>query len=57
VNTPVFNNEIIPIKKKPPKKRNNEIITQYLTGSIVVTDESPVVGVSMNATSDIKCQK
>jgi hypothetical protein len=37
-----------PYFKKTLKKRNNEIITQYLTGSTMVEDESPVVGVSMN---------
>jgi hypothetical protein len=37
--------------------RNKEIITQYLTGSTVVQDESPVVGVSIDVRSDVKCQK
>jgi hypothetical protein len=37
-----------PYFKKTLKKQNNEIITQYLTGSTMVEDESPVVGVSMN---------
>jgi hypothetical protein len=31
----MFNNEIIPIKKAS-KKQNNEIITQYLTGTSVM---------------------
>jgi hypothetical protein len=33
--------------ENPPKKRNKEIITQYLTGSTVAFHESSVVGVSM----------
>jgi hypothetical protein len=38
---------MIPIKIKPLKKRNNEIIIQYLTNATVVFHESFVVGVSM----------
>jgi hypothetical protein len=35
------------IKIKPLKKRNNEIIIQYLSGTTVVFNKPPVVGVSM----------
>jgi hypothetical protein len=42
----IFNNQIIPVKIKPLKKLNNEIIIQYLTDAIVIFNESFVVGVS-----------
>jgi hypothetical protein len=43
--------------RKLLKQRNNEIITQYLTGYTVVKDKPHVVGVSMDVRSDVKCQK
>jgi glycine/serine hydroxymethyltransferase len=42
---------------KPLKKRNNEIVIQYLTDSTVVKDEPPLVGlvgVSVYVRSDVK---
>jgi hypothetical protein len=45
------------IKIKPLKKRNNEIIIQYLTDPTVTKDEPPAVrfvGVSTDVRSDVK---
>jgi hypothetical protein len=38
----IFNNKIIAIKKKPIKKGNNEIITQYLRVSLRSNTSRPV---------------
>jgi hypothetical protein len=54
-----FWKKLFVIKIKPLKKRNNEIIIQYLMDSIdstVIKDEPPfvrLVGVSMDVRSDV----